>query len=517
MRILFLLLTKKRLSAIICRGHGKDKGCGYEKDHFTDYCGGSDACYIRLCERRDDGSDSSGEHGTTGATSDVSGSAPEQTTVAGTDITSKAYDTSEAPATSAETSDVSASVEVTPADTSSEETTQEAVSSDESTSDEVTTYVITTDEITTDEAVTDDITTDEVTTAHTHTPVPGPSIEPTCTEPGLTAGSFCSECGEVIEEQKEIPAKGHVFVDTVVAPTTSAKGYTKHKCSVCGYSYTDSYTDKLLYDEETLSSFGLGFVLKSREDREICDGVTLSVLNYEDRDGVKHVAYAVIASPDSVTLEMGLPGSTGKLNGLASVYNQTKTARDVLGYDIIASINADLFGATVAGKPNGTTIYNGEVLYTDTVGYQGFAVMNDGSYRFSNNSNVTKFENQASDVRFACGGRYLVLKDGRIVDNGTADSFCTVHHPRSAFGVKKDGTMIFLAVDGRQSGYSDGATLLDLSVIFFRLGAYNAINLDGGGSTNLFLKDEAAGDFILANRPCENGRSVVNTLFFVKK
>ena len=436
--------------------------------------------------------DGTGAGETTERTPDESNE-PESSSVLSTDV----------PGTSEETSYLPSSDDVTSGDTA-----RDITSEDESVPDD-TGLIVTAEDV---------VTTDVETTVHIHTPVPGPSSEPTCTEPGLTAGMICQECGEVIEEQKTIPAKGHVFTDTVVPPTTTAKGYTEHKCTVCGYTYKDSDTDKLLYDEETLLSFGLGFSLKSREDRQICEGVTLSVLNYEDRDGVKHVACAVIASPDSVTLEMGLPGSTGQLNGLASVREQTKTARDVLGYDIIASINADLFGATVSGMPNGTTILGGQTLYTDTVGYQGFALFNDGSYRFSNNSNVTKFENQADKIKFACGGRYLVLKDGKIVNNeSTGDPFCTVHHPRTAFGVKKDGTMIFLAVDGRQAGYSDGATLLDLSVIFVSLGAYNAINLDGGGSTNLFIKDEATGDFVLANKPCEKDRKVVNTLFFVKK
>ncbi|MCQ2426112.1 MAG: phosphodiester glycosidase family protein [Lachnospiraceae bacterium] len=190
---------------------------------------------------------------------------------------------------------------------------------------------------------------------------------------------------------------------------------------------------------------------------------------------------------------------------------QMASARDKLGYDIVAAINADLF----TGKlPNGTTILNGNLLRKDTVGYQGFAQMKDGTYRFENNATV--LEGVASDIRFACGGRYLVLKNGRVYDNGTGDPFCTVHHPRTAFGVKVDGTMIFLVVDGRQAGYSDGATLLDLSSIFARLGAYNAICLDGGGSTGIYLPD-GNGGFGAVNKPSEKNRSVVNTLMFVKK
>ena len=48
-----------------------------------------------------------------------------------------------------------------------------------------------------------------------HTAVTDPAVEPTCTAPGLTEGSHCSACGEVLEEQQEIEAKGHNFVGHV--------------------------------------------------------------------------------------------------------------------------------------------------------------------------------------------------------------------------------------------------------------------------------------------------------------
>lgn len=60
-------------------------------------------------------------------------------------------------------------------------------------------------------------------------------------------------------------------------------------------------------------------------------------------------------------------------------------------------------------------------------------------------------------------------------------------HPRTAAGVASDGrTLILVVVDGRQEGYSIGVTLPELAAIMIGLGAANAINLDGGGSTTFY-------------------------------
>lgn len=64
----------------------------------------------------------------------------------------------------------------------------------------------------------------------------------TCTASG-TKTRTCTSCG--YKETQTIAATGHKYTTTVVAPTISSMGYTLHKCSVCGYSYKDNYTDQL--------------------------------------------------------------------------------------------------------------------------------------------------------------------------------------------------------------------------------------------------------------------------------
>jgi len=102
------------------------------------------------------------------------------------------------------------------------------------------------------------------------------------------------------------------------------------------------------------------------------------------------------------------------------------------------------------------------------------------------------------DVRYAVGGNAMVLDAGRVI----AKASDTVRHPRSAVGLSEDGnTLLLVAVDGRAEGHSQGATLAELGELLKGFGGWDAINLDGGGSTALVIKDPLTGVFTVANRP----------------
>ncbi len=70
----------------------------------------------------------------------------------------------------------------------------------------------------------------------------------TCTETGITKGSECYVCGEVLEEQTEIDARGHDLLVEVTDPTCTEDGYTTHSCSRCYYEVVDTYTAALDHD-----------------------------------------------------------------------------------------------------------------------------------------------------------------------------------------------------------------------------------------------------------------------------
>lgn len=74
-------------------------------------------------------------------------------------------------------------------------------------------------------------------------------------------------------------------------------------------------------------------------------------------------------------------------------------------------------------------------------------------------------------------------------------------HPRSAIGADKDGSVVWLVVaDGRQAGFSEGMNLTELGKLMLDLGCWDAVNLDGGGSSVLGLSD-ASGKLKITNSP----------------
>ena len=105
-----------------------------------------------------------------------------------------------------------------------------------------------------------------------------------------------------------------------------------------------------------------------------------------------------------------------------------------------------------------------------------------------------------TDTKFAVSGNALMLKDGKPTPPAKDEA----RHPRSAVGLSADAhTLYIFAIDGRQEGYSRGVTLGELATIFIQYGAHNAINLDGGGSTSLVIKDPGTGAFSIANQPSD--------------
>ena len=106
------------------------------------------------------------------------------------------------------------------------------------------------------------------------------------------------------------------------------------------------------------------------------------------------------------------------------------------------------------------------------------------------------------------GGGPVLVKDGKVAVNAEAEgfpaSFYAKRHPRTMIGKTQEGDIWLVVVDGRQE-ISSGATLEEGAKLMIQLGCSDALNLDGGGSTNLSLLG------LSVNRPSDGAERPVST------
>ncbi len=99
------------------------------------------------------------------------------------------------------------------------------------------------------------------------------------------------------------------------------------------------------------------------------------------------------------------------------------------------------------------------------------------------------------------GGAGLLIRDGRDIEDWSIErfnqGFAENRHPRTMIGTAADSTIWLVTVDGRQPEQSVGMTLVELRALAHRLGLVNALNLDGGGSTTMWVQGQ------VVNRPSD--------------
>ncbi len=117
---------------------------------------------------------------------------------------------------------------------------------------------------------------------------------------------------------------------------------------------------------------------------------------------------------------------------------------------------------------------------------------------------TSTYGNEAlADCMWATGGGTVLIRDGAVTDSSEWDSTVTGRNPRSALGIRADGTVMYYVIDGRNTSHSTGLTMSQLANELLAQGCVSAINFDGGGSTAMSVRLPDNYTAQLVNSPSE--------------
>lgn len=149
---------------------------------------------------------------------------------------------------------------------------------------------------------------------------------------------------------------------------------------------------------------------------------------------------------------------------------------------------------------------NGFVIVGPTDKLKEFEISNKAELKIGTSPEWNDVEHIIS------GGPYLV-KNGEVFIDMTAQKLGAIggKNPRTAIGYTKEGTLILVTIDGRENA-SVGMTLTELGNFMKSIGCVNAMNLDGGGSTVMYVKGK-----VVNNPQVKGGIALSNAITVNKK
>ncbi|MDO4901028.1 phosphodiester glycosidase family protein [Actinomyces sp.] len=183
-------------------------------------------------------------------------------------------------------------------------------------------------------------------------------------------------------------------------------------------------------------------------------------------------------------------------------------------HDAILAVNGDYYGF----RSDGILIRNG-VIYRDDGVRDGIAFYADGRVEVYDETGTDAqtlldagvWNTLSFGPALVRGGSVLAGIDAVEVDTNVGNHSIQGTQPRTALGAITDGHYALVVVDGRNKGYSRGATMTELAQIMADLGCDCAYNLDGGGSSTLWFNGE------VVNRPSNGGERETSDILYIAK
>ncbi|MCY6959168.1 phosphodiester glycosidase family protein [Clostridium brassicae] len=215
----------------------------------------------------------------------------------------------------------------------------------------------------------------------------------------------------------------------------------------------------------------------------------------------------VIKNPKRVKVgfsdEIGKSGET--TSQIAKRYNAV-AAINAGGFDA-NSIVSENTGSKTSGSASGIIISNGKVVYNSLKKDEKSCIAGITKYGTLIVGNHTVDELKKLNVTDAVSfGPCLIVNGEKTITSGDG-GWGTA--PRTAIGQRKDGSILFLVIDGKYIGRL-AVTLKELQDILYEYGAYYAINLDGGSSSTMYYKEK-----VISNPYKSTGEREIPSIFYV--
>ena len=185
------------------------------------------------------------------------------------------------------------------------------------------------------------------------------------------------------------------------------------------------------------------------------------------------------------------------------------------GYDVLVAVNAtpwspwrSPFNHIYGGNIN-LVISDGDIIADKKKATPAFILTKDNKVEIR----TVKANENRKNFKIALAGFSIILK------NGNVSIKYKDYHPRTCYGISQDGRYLyFMTVDGRQKFVSEGASVVECAEFMRYFGAYNAINMDGGGSTTLVnWNNKKQKPEILSHQFMGGERRVATSLAVIKK
>jgi len=195
---------------------------------------------------------------------------------------------------------------------------------------------------------------------------------------------------------------------------------------------------------------------------------------------------------------------------------------------VVSSASQDMqvlhFGDRLSGTVSNVTTYGAEG--NSTVPSDGFVISVQNKELATELSQIAagtdidvklSIDEKWMDAQFILAAGPMLVKNGKTeISMPTNSNFASSRSPRTAVAVDATGTKVFLVtIDGRLKGHSNGVSLTDLASYLISMGASSAINLDGGGSTAMVVRNPGGYFANLVNVPSDGGERRVSAILQV--